>query len=392
MRIINKPAAAFLLTALCLSLSACKKVEEPPAETMTAIKTEAVTTAEITTVTEAETTEETKSEIENMVEEMSLEEKVGQLLLARFPQENAAETAEKYHIGGFTFYAEDFKGRAPQDILAITEDIRSRAKIPPLFAVDEEGGKVVRISSFSAYRRERFHSQLELAEGGLPLIESETKEKAELLLSMGINLNLAPVADVADSSSDYIYSRTFGADPKTTGEYVSRIVEVMNDNGVGSCLKHFPGYGSNADTHTGISVDKRSADSFREKDFIPFEYGINAGVPSVMVCHNIVEAFDGERPASLSAEVHRLLREELDFKGVIISDDMGMDAVKLYSGEESPYVLGVLAGNDLICTSDIPTAYEAILAAVKNGRIPEEAVDESCIRILEMKKSLNIYS
>ncbi|MGN1103100.1 MAG: glycoside hydrolase family 3 N-terminal domain-containing protein, partial [Huintestinicola sp.] len=159
-------------------------------------------------------------------------------------------------------------------------------------------------------------------------------------------------------------------------------------NGAGSCLKHFPGYGSNADTHTGISVDKRSAESFREKDFIPFEYGINVGVSSVMVCHNIVEAFDSERPASLSVEVHRILREELGFKGVIISDDMGMDAIKLYSGGESPYVLAVLAGNDLVCTSDIPTAYEAILAAVKDGRIPEEAVDESCIRILEMKEKL----
>lgn len=388
MRIRNKLAAAFLLTAMCLSFSACKKVEEPPAETITAIKTEAATTAEITTATEAETTIETKSAAEAMVEEMSIEEKVGQLLLARFPENDGAEAAEKYHIGGFTFYAADFKGRTPEDILAITEDIRSRTKIPPIFAVDEEGGKVVRISSFSVYRSEMFHSQLELGEGGAQLIESETKEKAELLLSMGINLNLAPVADVADSPSDYIYSRTFGTDPRTTGEYVSLVVEVMNEKGVGSCLKHFPGYGSNADTHTGISIDKRSAESFREKDFIPFEYGINSGVPSVMVCHNIVEAFDSERPASLSVDVHRILREELDFKGVIISDDMGMDAIKLYSGEESPYVLAVLAGNDLVCTSDIPTAYEAILAAVKDGRIQEEAVNESCIRILEMKEKL----
>lgn len=388
MRIRNKLAAAFLLTAMCLSFSACKKMDEPPAETITAMQTEAVTT-EITTVTEAETiAAETKSTARLLVEEMSVEEKVGQLLLARFPQENSAEMAEKYHIGGYTFYAADFKGRTPEDILSITEDMRSRTKIPPLFAVDEEGGKVVRISSFSAYRSEPFLSQLKLAEGGLPLIESETKEKAELLLSMGINLNLAPVADVADSPSDYIYSRTFGADPKTTGEYVSRVVEIMNENGIGSCLKHFPGYGSNADTHTGISVDKRSAESFRENDFIPFEYGINAGVPSVMVCHNIVEAFDGEKPASLSAEVHRILREELGFKGVIISDDMGMDAIKLYSGEESPYVLAVLAGNDLVCTSDIPAAYEAILTAVKDGRIPEETVNESCIRILEMKEKL----
>ena len=161
---------------------------------------------------------------------------------------------------------------------------------------------------------------------------------------------------------------------------------------MGSCLKHFPGYGSNLDTHNGISEDNREIAAFEENDFIPFKRGIEAGVPSVMVSHNIVKAFDEENPASLSEEVHRVLREDLGFEGVIVTDDMGMEAITSLESEESVYVRAFLAGNDLLCVTDLEAAYNDVLSAVNDGRITEERLNESIKRILEMKLKLGIIN
>lgn len=380
-------------------LTACTAAIEKPTDT--AEVTANTAASQNKKNTETSKTEETASAAETQPAEayteepesdgeMSLEEKVGQILLARFPESGAAETMEKYQLGGYTVYARDLENETPESMRAKLDGVQSAAKIPAFIAVDEEGGKIVRVSKFSQYRSEPFMSQTQLAEGGADAIEADTREKAQLLSSLGINLNLAPVADITDNPEDYIYDRTFGSDAAATGGFIAQIVGIMNDEHVGSCLKHFPGYGPNVDTHTGIARDSRSAESFRENDFIPFEYGIAAGVPSIMVNHNIVEAFDDSLPASLSPAVHSVLRNELGFEGVIISDDLGMDAITLYSGGESPYVLAVAAGNDMLCTSDIETAYNDVLAAVKDGRLSEDTLDESVDRILKMKSDLGI--
>lgn len=180
------------------------------------------------------------------------------------------------------------------------------------------------------------------------MVVSDTIEKAALLQSLGVNVNLAPVCDVSNNPSDYIYPRTFGKDAKQTAAYVKTVVETMNGRKLGAVLKHFPGYGSNVDTHTGIATDTRPYTSFETADFLPFQAGIAAGAGGVLVSHNIVTCMDETLPASLSPAVHRVLRDTLGFNGVIMTDDLMMEAIKQYTGAQKAAVLAVRAGNDMV--------------------------------------------
>ena len=197
-------------------------------------------------------------------------------------------------------------------------------------------------------------------------------------------------ADVSTSSGDFIYSRTFGQDAAATAEYVSAFTAQMAADGMGSALKHFPGYGSNVDTHTGIALDERSLESFMENDFLPFAAGIEAGSPFVLVSHNIMADVDETLPASLSPVVHNLLRDKLHFDGIILTDDLAMEAVEAYAADGSVAVLAALAGNDMIVTSDYQTQVPLVIEAVKNGTIREERIDDAVTRILQAKIALGL--
>ncbi len=390
------------------ALVGCTAEIKKPSEA--AVTTESVAETDMTEQTESQeqtTTQEENipvddimdseldfSSEESLLNSMTDEQKVGQIILGRFPSEGAEDIIEEYHIGGFTLYADDFKNEYPETMAEKTADLQSSSDIPLFLAADEEGGTVVRISKFPQYRLSPFSSQIVLARDGAEAIREENLEKAELMLSLGINFNLAPVADITENHSDYIYDRTFGETLNKTCEYITATVEAMNEGNIASCLKHFPGYGSNVDTHTGSAEDKRSRSSFENTDFKPFQAGIEANAPSIMINHNVVTAFDDTAPASLSAEVHDILRNELGFDGVILTDDLGMDAITEFaaSSEESPYVLAVNAGNDLLCTSDIETAYNDVLAALSDGRIDREKLDESVLRIIKMKSDYGIIS
>ena len=155
-------------------------------------------------------------------------------------------------------------------------------------------------------------------------------------------------------------------------------------------LKHFPGYGSNVDTHTGIAIDERSLDSFRQTDFLPFDAGIEAGAQAVLVNHNIVTCMDADRPASLSPAVHQVLREELGFNGVVMTDDLIMDAIRQYTGGEDAAVLAVQAGNDMLISSDFVTQYNAVLAALNDGRITSGQIRAAAVRVIEWKMALGL--
>lgn len=207
---------------------------------------------------------------------------------------------------------------------------------------------------------------------------------------MGINVNLAPVCDVSTHPDDFIYERSFGSGATETSEYVTAVVEEMVRQNIGCSLKHFPGYGDNADTHTGIALDDRSYESFEESDFLPFIAGIRAGAGSIMVSHNVVSCMDTDYPASLSPEVHRVLREELGFSGVIMTDDLSMDAISLYTGDEDAAVLAVLAGNDMIIGSAYEEQIPAVIQAVQNQEIPVEVIDTAVLRILLWKIELGL--
>ena len=263
---------------------------------------------------------------------MTAAEKAGQVILARYPGENALSEAQKYHLGGYVMFGVDFRGSTPEEITAEIAEIQSASKLRMLFAADEEGGTVVRVSKYAAFRDEPFSSpQVLYGRGGAELLEIDAKEKAELLTSLGINLNLAPVADISEDENSYIYPRTMGQDPEHTAEAVAAIVSASADRKLASCLKHFPGYGENTDTHKGMAHDSRELYEFYNRDFVPFSAGINAvqdKTPAVMVGHTIYDNIDPDYPASLSPAIHEVLRDKLEFDGVAITDDMGMDAIK----------------------------------------------------------------
>ena len=328
---------------------------------------------------------------QELLDGMTLEEKVGQMFIARCPETDAAQLAADYHLGGYILFGRDFKDKTAEQVTADIQSCQDAAEIPLLIAVDEEGGTVNRVSSNPNLRSSPFRSPQSLySEGGLELVRSDAQEKCRLLESLGININFAPVCDVSQDPADFIYDRTLGRDAQETSQYVAAVVETMAEEGMGSVLKHFPGYGNNTDTHTGVAYDDRPYDTFLTSDFLPFQAGIAAGADMVLVSHNIVSAMDEASPASLSPEVHRVLREDLGFTGVIVTDDLVMDGVRDFAGDDEAAVLAVQAGNDLLCCTDFQTQVPAVLAAVESGEITGEQIDAAVLRVLTMKLRLGI--
>ena len=171
-------------------------------------------------------------------------------------------------------------------------------------------------------------------QGGMDSIIQDARQKSLTLLDLGVNVNLAPVADVSTDPNDFIYDRAFGQDAQATADYVSNVVEAMDAEGIGSVLKHFPGYGNNVDTHTGVATDERPYETFQTSDFLPFTAGIQAGADAVLVSHNVMTCVDSQLPSSLSPAVHKELRDTLGFQGVIMTDDLAMEAVAAYATNE----------------------------------------------------------
>lgn len=384
---MKKRMLALLLGLLCAGLTACGSTD-------TAAKDETPSAPTVEQPEPEPTPEEVRrTAAEQYADGLTLEEQVAQMFFVRCPETDAAALTAQYDIGGYLLFARDFDGQTKESIANTIAAYQNAAKTPMLIGADEEGGTVVRVSSNPNLRGTKFQSPQALyREGGFDRITSDTAEKDALLRDLGINVNFAPVCDVSTDPSDFIYARSFGMDAEQTGEYVRTVVTQMVSDKTGMVLKHFPGYGNNADTHTGIAIDERSMDTFRQSDFLPFQAGIESGAQSVLVSHNVVNCMDADRPASLSAEVHRILREELGFDGVILTDDLIMDAIRDYTGDENAAVLAVQAGNDMLTSSDFVTQYNAVLAAVQDGTIPESQIHTSAVRVIDWKMQLGLIS
>lgn len=322
----------------------------------------------------------------NDLEKMSIEEKIGQLFIVRYDSGMTAEYS-KYYPGGYILFAKDFEGKDKESLKNELNSITSNISLA--FAVDEEGGYVTRVSKYSNFRSEKFATpKYYFEQGGYELLKNMEKEKAELLLSIGINLNLAPVADVSTNSNDFIYNRSLGRNAEDTAEIIKNIVSYDNEFGISSCLKHFPGYGNNKDTHTGSAYDDRSYEEFTSSDYLPFEAGIKEGVPMIMFSHNIISSVDEENPASLSIKMHEELRDKLKFSGIIITDDLIMSAIK--DNYPDGAVRAVNANNDLIITSDFINDFNKVLEAYNNKIISDEVINKAVTRVIAWKYSYNI--
>lgn len=390
---------AMIILCCCTLAAGCMGAGEPPARAAVVSASEDVAqepsaSADVTiapSVSPTPTVDLRENRATEIMQEMTLEEKVGQVFFARCPEADAAEAVQKYHPGGYILFDRDFKDKSADEVKQDTASYQEAAKIGMLIGVDEEGGSVKRVSKYAALCDEPFLSPQELFEqGGMELIVSDTQKKAEILKGLGINVNLAPVCDVSTDPDNFIYERAFGQDAANTSDYVRAVVTQMNESGIGCTLKHFPGYGSNADTHTGIADDKRDYNTFATSDFLPFEAGINAGAGSILVSHNIVEAMDAEHPASLSPKVHEILREELGYDGVVMTDDLYMDAIRDEYGTGDAAVMAVQAGNDLLISSQIEEQYEAVLKAAQDGTIAQGRLDDAVMKVLCWKISLGI--
>ncbi len=329
-----------------------------------------------------------------ILSKMSMNEKIAQMMMVSFPASDAVKIQKKNQFGGYLLFGRDFKNSTKKKMRAKLSSCQKVSKRDMLMAVDEEGGTVVRASLYSQFRKQKFRSPRAVYQaGGYSGIVSDTRAKDRFLKSLNINCNLAPVADVAYKKSNFIYSRSFSTKAGKTKKFIKLTVRQMGKDKVVSTLKHFPGYGGNGDTHGRIIRDRRSLNTFKTRDLKPFAAGIKEGTDMIMVSHTIVYAFDSKRPASLSKKVHRYIRKEMDYDGVLITDGLGMkgitDFVKGDAGEAS--VRAIQAGNDMLCvTGDYKQVLRALKKAVKQGRISEKQIDRSVTRILTMKLNRGI--
>jgi beta-N-acetylhexosaminidase len=378
----------FSILLILLFLTGCAAA---PVETSEPTLPAPTTEAPVPTETSLPVTTTPPDPIQELLDSMTIEERVGQLFLARCNAESALTDIVKYHLGGFVLFGADFEGQTPDSLRQTLSGYQAAAGIPMLLAVDEEGGTVTRISRYPAFRSQCFPSPREaFASGGLTQALSNEEEICQLLQSLGINVNLGPVCDISEDPNAFMYQRSLGQDAAATGDFVAGTVKLMNAYQIGSVLKHFPGYGNNADTHTGLAVDGRSLQALESSDLLPFSAGIEAGCGAVLVSHNIVQALDRDSPASLSPAVHRYLRDTMGFDGVVMTDDLVMEAITDRYGTGEAAVLAVQAGNDLLCSTDYAEQYSAVLSAVLDGRIDFDALNASVMRVLKWKQSLGL--
>lgn len=385
----------FFCVIFCLLLCGCSVQPMPKASSRATLPPEPsaqVTTQPPTQVpTQAPTLP--PDPVDLLLSGLTTEEKVGQLFLARCRKETAAEDIAQYHLGGLVLFDRDTEDETPESLRQTLERYQEAATIPLLIAVDEEGGSVVRISDKPAFRDAPFSSPRSLYEGGgMEALRTAEVEKDALLSDLGINVNLAPVCDITTDPAAFLYDRSLGQSPELTCQWVQIAVEEGQTYGIGCVLKHFPGYGNNADTHVGIAIENRSLEELEAQDLLPFAAGMEAGCGAVMMSHIQVTALDAEYPASLSPAVHRYVRETMGYNGVLVTDDLVMDAISVPYGVGEAAVLAVLAGNDLLISSDFPEQYAAVLEAIREGRISEEQIDNAVRRILLWKQSLGLLS
>lgn len=329
--------------------------------------------------------------IRQMIDNMTLDQKLCQLMILTNQKDTMVDKLSDCQPGGVLLFSSDFKGKRLQMIKERIDEMQRVAEIPFLIAVDEEGGEVSRIQGMAENDVPVSKSPRELCTSmDKTVIEDSVYKKNNYLKSMGINMNFDPVADVVNNKNSYMYYRSASGDAEVVADYVTTAIQTMQEVGMGCCLKHFPGYGENANTHHTYVIDHRDMEQYETQDLIPFQAGINQGADMVMVSHIVVSAVDGENPASLSKRVHDYLRDELGYEGIVISDDLNMRAIMNQMNLETASAKAFMAGNDMIFSADVDQSMQGVKHAVERGDILEEQIDESLERVLRMKVALGI--
>lgn len=360
---------------------------------------EVIVTPEPTVEPVVELTPEQKlDEIVNAgIEVMPLEDKVAGLFIVTPEAITGVSTAIKagegtqqalaqYAVGGIIYFSKNIQSEA--QLKEMIDNTQLYTKYPLFIAVDEEGGKVSRVADAG------IGTKVDTAQAIGQTGDANNAYTAGTtiggyLSGLGFNLNFAPVADLANVEGSVMEGRAYGSDAVMVAPFVSSMVQGLQEQKVTACLKHFPGIGSStADTHNGLATTDRSAEDFRANEFTVFKSGIDAGADMIMVGHMSAPSLAGDNtPSTLSkAVVTDILREELDFDGVIITDAMNMSAISNYYGSDEAAVMALKAGCDMILMpEDFELAYNGVLEAVRNGTISEERVNDALRRIYRIK-------
>lgn len=345
--------------------------------------------------------------VEQFLAEMTLEEKVLQMFivtpedLMRYTALEKADSVTKESIfkcpvGGIILFGKNIVNEQQlRDMLSDTKQYyKELGYVQPFLSIDEEGGKVVRIANNPAFHVPAFPSMSDIGSTKDPQKAYEVgRQIGKYLSDFGFNLDYAPVADVlSESNNTVIGERSFGSDPDLVAQMNREVVRGLEENGVYASLKHFPGHGATVeDTHDGFAYTNKTLDELYETELKPFAKGIEEGVHFIMVSHISVPNVTGsDEPSSLSKKiVNDLLREEMKFNGIIITDAMNMGAICNNYEPNRIGVMAILAGVDIVLMPrDFESAYKEVLEAVKKGEISPERIDESVKRILEVKMGL----
>lgn len=390
-------------------------------ETMTNAETTTETNAEFTTGTTTETNAETNEPSRRMIadktsdlmtssvtktaseifSEMSLSDKIYQMIFVRPEAITGVTTAtaasdatraalQKYPVGGIVYSKSNMLSK--EQLAGMISHTKSYAKVPLFIATDEEGGKVNRL--MDSVGTTKVDSPYSYKDNGINTASCNAKIIANDMNNLGFNLNFAPVADVwSNPNNAVIAQRAYSNNFREAGNLVDAAVRGFHEGGVCTTLKHFPGHGDTyEDTHTSTAYVSKSRDQLENEELQVFRKGIEAGTDLVMVGHMIVENIDNTAPASLSEKVvTELLRNEMNFTGLIITDSLEMNAVsEHYTGGEAA-VRAIKAGNDLLLEpKDLNEAVMAVMNAVSQGEITEQQINEHVLRILEVKERAGI--
>lgn len=369
---------------------------EPTEPSSSAVPTDAPET-DAPTETEAptETTSPEELAAQEILDGMTLDEKLCQLFVvtpdaltglspATAAGDATREALERTPVGGLVYFAQNIV--SAEQVTQMLQTAQSYSKIPLLLGVDEEGGRVSRLSGvgltdvldpMATYG----------AAGDTAAVEAMGKKLGGQVKGAGFNVDFAPVADiVTNPNNTEIGDRSFSSDPAVASDMVAAMTRGLQEGGVLACLKHFPGHGSTkTDSHDGAATVDKTLPQLRQEDLKPFVSGIAAGADMVMVGHLTVPTMD-DAPASVSHKiVTNLLRYDLGFRGVIVTDGLQMQALAQYTDGEKA-VLALAAGNDMLLEiSDVPGTVAAIEKALADGTLTQAALDASVLRILQLK-------
>lgn len=353
--------------------------------------------------TQAESEESKKAasdKVDRLIEDMTLHDKICQLFIVT-PEEltdsDSAVTAagdvtkaqlKEYPVGGVIYFSDNLVSQEQTKtmISRIQSFANDQIGIPLFISVDEEGGTVARAADNLGTTK--FKDMYTYRKDGADTAKSNAKIIASDLSALGFNLDFAPVADTwSNEENTVIGKRAYSDDYSEAAELVAAAVKGFHSGGVACVLKHFPGHGDTAeDSHEGSAYVNKPLDQLKSEDLIPFVAGIKAGADMVMVGHITVSNIDSQ-PATLSSEIIQdLLREDMRYRGIVITDALNMGAVANSYTQSELALKAFQAGNDiLLCTGDLAGAVETMENAVETGALTEDRIDESLKRILQLK-------